>query len=64
VLVRVTAPPVGGRANDAVRKLIARHAGVAPSRVELRRGAASRHKVVAVEGIDEAALRRALGLDG
>jgi uncharacterized protein len=62
-LVRVTAPPVDGRANDALCRLIARRAGVAPSRVTLVRGAKGREKVVSVEGVDAAALReRLLGL--
>jgi uncharacterized protein (TIGR00251 family) len=59
-VVRVTAPPVDGRANDALRRLIARRAGVAPSRVSLVRGEKSREKVVRVEGIDEATLRERL----
>jgi uncharacterized protein len=59
-LVRVTAPPVDGRANDALCRLIARRAGVAPSRVTLVRGAKAREKVVSVEGIDAATLRERL----
>jgi uncharacterized protein (TIGR00251 family) len=59
-LVRVTAPPVDGRANDALRRLVARRAGVAPSRVTLVRGEKSREKVLRVEGIDEATLRERL----
>jgi uncharacterized protein YggU (UPF0235/DUF167 family) len=59
-LVRVTAPPVDGRANDALCRLIARHAGVAPSRVTLLRGAKGREKVLNVEGIDAAALHERL----
>jgi uncharacterized protein (TIGR00251 family) len=55
--VRVTAPPVGGRANEALRKLIADRAGVAPSRVSVVRGEKSRDKVIRVEGLDEVALR-------
>jgi uncharacterized protein (TIGR00251 family) len=58
--VRVTAPPVDGRANDALRRLIARRAGVAPSRVTLVRGERSREKVLSVEGIDEPTLRQRL----
>ena len=57
---RVTAPPVDGRANDALRKLIARRAGVAPSRVAVVRGDKSRDKLVRVEGLDEATLRERL----
>ena len=61
LIARVSAPPVDGRANEALCKLIARAAGVAPSRVSVVRGATARQKVVRVEGIDEAALRSALG---
>jgi uncharacterized protein len=59
-LVRVTAPPVDGRANDALCRLIARRAGVAPSRVTLVRGAKSREKVLSVEGVDAATLHERL----
>ena len=62
LLARVTAPPVDGRANDALCRLIAKRGGVAAGRVSVVRGAASREKVVRVEGIDEAALRRALAV--
>jgi len=55
--VRVTAPPVDGKANAAVCALIARAAGVPKSRVSVVRGTASRDKVVRVEGVDAAALR-------
>jgi uncharacterized protein (TIGR00251 family) len=58
--VRVTAPPVDGKANEALRKLIARRAGVAPSRVTLVRGEKARDKVVRVEGVDPQALRERL----
>jgi uncharacterized protein YggU (UPF0235/DUF167 family) len=63
VVIRVTAPPVDRRANDALCRLIAKRAGVAPSRVSVVRGHAVRDKVVRVEGVDESALRAALGLD-
>jgi uncharacterized protein YggU (UPF0235/DUF167 family) len=58
--VRVSAPPVDGRANDALCRLIAARAGVAPSRVSVVRGAKARDKVVRVEGVDGAALRARL----
>lgn len=61
LLARVTAPPVDGRANDALCRLIAESAGVAPSRVAIVRGATAREKVVRVEGVAERELRRALG---
>jgi uncharacterized protein (TIGR00251 family) len=60
VVVRLTAPPVEGRANEALRKLIAKRAGVAKGRVSITRGERARDKVVRVEGMDEVRLRRSL----
>jgi uncharacterized protein len=62
VVIRVTAPPVDGKANEALCRLIAKKAGVAPSRVTVIRGHTARDKTLEVEGVDEAALRAALGL--
>lgn len=42
---KVRAKPEGGKANDAVRELIARALGVAPSKIGLLRGATSRQKL-------------------
>jgi uncharacterized protein len=58
LVIRVTAPPVDGRANAALCRLVAKVAGVAPSRVEIVRGHTSRDKVVRVTGLDEQELRR------
>jgi uncharacterized protein (TIGR00251 family) len=60
VVIRVTAPPVDGKANAALCAFVARAAGVPPSRVTVVRGQTSRDKVVRVEGVDDAALRAAL----
>jgi uncharacterized protein (TIGR00251 family) len=60
LLARISAPPVDGRANQALCKLIARAAGVAPSKVSIVRGEHSRDKLVRVEGVEPAALRDAL----
>jgi uncharacterized protein YggU (UPF0235/DUF167 family) len=62
VLIRVTAPPVDGKANEALCRLVAKAAGVGPSRVTLVRGHTARDKVLRIEGVEEAALRAALGL--
>ena len=62
VVIRVTAPPVDGRANAALCALVAQRAGVAPSRVQVIRGMSGRDKVVRVEGVEPAALRAALGI--
>ena len=60
IVIRVTAPPVDGKANAALCRLIAKRAGVAPSRVEIVRGHTAREKVIRVEGLDAEALRAAL----
>jgi uncharacterized protein len=58
LVVRVTAPPVDGRANAALCRLIANAVGVAPSKVEIVRGHGSRDKVVRVADVDKGALHR------
>jgi uncharacterized protein (TIGR00251 family) len=45
-LARIKAPPVDGKANRELIKLIADHFGCAKSQVEIRSGAASRLKLV------------------
>jgi uncharacterized protein (TIGR00251 family) len=57
LLVRVTAPPVGGRANDAVCRIVAKAVGVPPSGVSIIRGARGREKLVEVDGVDDEELR-------
>lgn len=61
---RVSAPPVDGRANAALCKLIARAAGVAPSRVSVVRGEKARTKLVRVVGVDRTSLLAAVGRGG
>ena len=60
IVIRVTAPPVDGKANAALCAFVAERAGVARSRVEVVRGKTSSDKIVRVEGVDVAALRAAL----
>jgi uncharacterized protein len=62
--VRVTEPPVDGRANAALVKLIAKRLGVAKARVRIISGERSRDKILRVEGLGRDELRRALGLHG
>ena len=61
--VRVSAPPVDGRANAALERAVAGALGVAPSRVSLVRGARGRDKTLRVEGLDDGAVRRLLAAD-
>jgi uncharacterized protein (TIGR00251 family) len=53
VVVRVTAPAIEGRANEAVRRLLAKRLGVAGSSVTIVRGHRSRDKVVEINGLDQ-----------
>jgi uncharacterized protein len=62
LVVRVTAPPLEGRANEALCRLIAKRARVGVRRVSVVQGAGAREKVVRVEGIDAGELRKALDL--
>jgi uncharacterized protein len=53
---RVRAAPVDGKANEALRRLLAKRLGVAPSRLRLLRGETARRKLIAVAGLDQPAL--------
>lgn len=56
----VTAPPEGGRANEAVISLLAEVLGVARSQVTIARGRTSRDKMVAVESLSPDQVRQRL----
>jgi uncharacterized protein (TIGR00251 family) len=58
--IRVAAPPEGGRANDAVAKLLADTLGAAAKDVELVGGASSRQKRFLVKGVELDDARRVL----
>ena len=58
--VRVTAPPRKGQANQALVSIIARALGLSESDVSIVRGHTSRHKVLAIEGLDPERLRHRL----
>jgi hypothetical protein len=58
--VRVTAAPEGGKANDAVLKLLAARLGLPGRSVTLVSGPSSRDKIVELTGIDTAEAERRL----
>ena len=58
--VRVAAPPVEGRANEATEALLAEALGVARSDLELTSGASSRSKRYRLKGVDGAELDKRL----
>ncbi len=47
--VYAKAPAIEGRANVAAMKLLAKHFGVAPSKVKLVRGATSKNKIFEID---------------
>jgi len=60
IVIRVTAPPVDGKANAALCTFVAKILRISPSRVAVVRGQTSRDKVLRVEGVAQAELRAAL----
>jgi uncharacterized protein (TIGR00251 family) len=60
IKVRVAAPPVDGKANAKVGRLVAKLLGVARSDVSVIRGASSRDKTLLVHGLEPAEVRSAL----
>ena len=50
--VRLRAPPVEGRANEALRRLLAAELGIPAGRVGIVSGAAARTKRVWIEGVN------------
>jgi hypothetical protein len=64
LIVRVSAPPVDGAANEAVREAVAEAFDVARGAVQLVRGETGRDKTVAVLGDAEALVRTARALCG
>ena len=57
VKLKIAAPAVDGKANEALLQFVADHLGVSRRAVELISGEKSRDKAVAVEGLDSATVR-------
>ena len=62
VVIRVSAPPVDGKANAALVAFVAKAVKVPKGDVSVISGHTSRDKVVRIEGVGEGELREALGL--
>lgn len=58
--IRIAAPPVDGAANEELVRHVAKRVGVAQSRVRILSGGTARSKVVEIDGVDAATVRRAL----
>ncbi len=59
--VRLNAPPVEGRANEALIKFLAARLGIKRADVEILRGETARHKLVRVRGVSKAKVEELLG---
>jgi uncharacterized protein len=60
----LAAPPVDGKANDECVRFFADLAGVPHRRVSILQGAASRMKVVEIEGADQDDIERLIAMPG
>lgn len=60
LVVRLSAPPVAGAANEALARLLGKALGIAPSAVRIVRGLAGRDKLVAIKGLGAASAREKL----
>ncbi|MBW2618608.1 MAG: YggU family protein [Deltaproteobacteria bacterium] len=59
--IRLTAPPVRGRANEALVALLAKRLKVAKSKIIIVAGHKSRRKEMVVEGVSAAEIENLLG---
>ena len=50
IKVKVTAPPVEGKANEALVRFLAREFGISPSSIEIMKGLHSREKTLRISG--------------
>lgn len=59
--IKVTAPPEKGKANEAVLEILADRLGVGTDDIKVVSGHSSPSKVVAVSGVDDEAIKKAVG---
>jgi uncharacterized protein len=64
LVVRLTAPPVDGKANAALARLLGSLLDVPPSAVRVARGASGRDKLVCIAGASLERIRTRLAADG
>ncbi len=64
ILVRVTAAPVDGAANEAVMRVLSKRLGIATRAIRIVGGSTSKSKVVEIDGLEVAEVWRRVGYDG
>ncbi len=50
IKVKVTAPPIQGKANEALIRFLARFWGLSPSQIEIQKGHHCREKIIRISG--------------
>ena len=63
ILVRLAAPPVDGAANDALIAFLAERLEIPRRQIALARGATTRDKTIAIDGLSPAEIARRLGIE-
>jgi len=62
IKVKITAPPVEGKANEALIRFLGKELGVSPSCIEITRGQHFREKRLKISGnVDQELLKKILG---
>ncbi|PIV20243.1 MAG: YggU family protein [Deltaproteobacteria bacterium CG03_land_8_20_14_0_80_45_14] len=62
IKVKVTAPPIEGKANEALIRFLAKEFGISPSCVEILKGHHSREKTLKISGVvDQDLVKKILG---
>jgi len=65
IKVKVTAPPVEGKANESLIRFLAREFGISPSSIEMTRGHHSREKILKISGnVNQKLLKKMLPMAG
>jgi len=64
LVVRLTAPPVGGAANKLLKRFLAKRLGIRPSDVEILRGEKARDKLLSVQRLSQAEVTQLLDEGG
>ncbi len=62
IKIKVTAPPVEGKANEALIRFLAKELGISMSSIEIVKGRRSREKTVRISEILDEGLMKKLGM--
>jgi uncharacterized protein (TIGR00251 family) len=62
IKVKVTAPPIEGKANEFLIRFLAKEFGISPSSIEMIKGQHAREKILKMSGdVDQELLKKILG---